>query len=74
MVECLNAKEASEDAVKYVILDGIGGAGIPKAAVEPPGSKVVTEEPRVVESVVARRVPAFQVARAGSKVVKGIGS
>ena len=74
MVESPNAKEASEDAEKYGTPDGIGGAGIPKAAVEPPGSKVVTEEPRVVESVVARRVPAFQVERAGSKVVKGIGS
>ena len=74
VVESLNAKEAIEDAEKYGTPDGIGGAGLPKAAGEPPGSKVVTEEPRVGDCVVARRVPSFHVARAGSKVVKGIGS
>ena len=68
-MESPNAEEASEDAEKYGTPDGIGGAGLPKAAGEPPGSKVVTEEPRVGDCVVARRVPSFHVARAGSKVV-----
>ena len=68
MVESLNAKEAIEDAEKYGTPDGIGGAGLPKAAGEPPGSKVVTEEPRVGDCVVPRRVHSFHV------VLKGIGS
>ena len=43
-MESLNAKEASKDAAKHGTTDGIGGAGLPKAAGKPPGSKVVTDE------------------------------
>ena len=68
-MESLNAKEASKDAAKHGTTDGIGRAGLRKAAGKPPGSKVVTDEPRVGDCVVARWVPSFLVARAGSKVV-----
>ena len=39
MVESPNAKEASNDAEKYGPPDGIGGAGLPKAAGNPPAPK-----------------------------------
>ena len=35
-MESLNVKEASKDAAKHGAPDGIGGAGLPKAAGNPP--------------------------------------
>ena len=38
-MESLNVKEASKDVAKHGPPDGIGGAGLPKAAGNPPAPK-----------------------------------